>query len=71
MSQDGWEPLCRFLGENVPEEPYPRVNDGDSVVKLHKMVYWWRLMTVLVKGSGMMGAVAALITAWWWFQPKG
>ncbi|MFC3174513.1 sulfotransferase family protein [Novosphingobium bradum] len=23
---DGWEPLCRFLGVPVPDEPYPRVN---------------------------------------------
>lgn len=22
----GWEPLCRFLGCGVPDEPYPRVN---------------------------------------------
>lgn len=23
----GWEPLCRFLGVQAPEEPFPRVND--------------------------------------------
>jgi hypothetical protein len=23
---DGWEPLCRFLGVNVPEEPFPLTN---------------------------------------------
>ena len=23
---DGWEPLCRFLGEPVPDVPYPRSN---------------------------------------------
>ncbi|KAK3195994.1 hypothetical protein K4F52_000861 [Lecanicillium sp. MT-2017a] len=25
---DGWEPLCRFLGKEVPEEPFPHVNDA-------------------------------------------
>lgn len=25
-ARDGWEPLCRFLGVEVPDEPYPRTN---------------------------------------------
>lgn len=25
---DSWEPLCRFLGKDVPDEPYPRVNES-------------------------------------------
>lgn len=24
--EDGWEPLCKFLGKPVPEEPFPHVN---------------------------------------------
>lgn len=24
---DGWDPLCRFLGVPVPDDPFPRVND--------------------------------------------
>jgi hypothetical protein len=30
--QEGWEPLCRFLGVDVPDEPFPRVNVGDDLV---------------------------------------
>jgi hypothetical protein len=30
--QEGWEPLCRFLDVDVPDEPFPRVNVGDSLV---------------------------------------
>jgi hypothetical protein len=30
--QDGWEPLCRFLGADVPDEPFPRVNVGNDLV---------------------------------------
>jgi hypothetical protein len=26
--QEGWEPLCEFLGVPVPEEPFPWVNKG-------------------------------------------
>lgn len=25
-TRDGWDPLCRFLGAAVPDEPYPRTN---------------------------------------------
>lgn len=37
-SKDGWEPLCKFLGKDVPAGPYPRVNDADATVKLLKKV---------------------------------
>jgi hypothetical protein len=30
--QEGWDPLCRFLGVDAPDEPFPRVNVGDSLV---------------------------------------
>jgi hypothetical protein len=26
--EQGWEPLCRFLGKDVPDEPFPRRNDA-------------------------------------------
>ncbi|KAL9114812.1 MAG: hypothetical protein Q9187_007405 [Circinaria calcarea] len=30
--KDGWEPLCRALGKEVPEGvPFPRINDGETV----------------------------------------
>jgi hypothetical protein len=27
---DGWEPLCRALGEPVPDEPFPHTNTADE-----------------------------------------
>lgn len=29
-AQEGWEPLCRFLGVSVPSEPYPHRNTTDE-----------------------------------------
>ncbi|MFD0477083.1 sulfotransferase [Nonomuraea thailandensis] len=29
--RQGWEPLCRFLGVEVPAEPFPHLNDGRSM----------------------------------------
>ena len=31
---DGWEPLCSFLGADVPDVPFPNVNEGDAVKDL-------------------------------------
>ena len=33
-SRDGWEPLCEFLGKDVPVGLYLCVNDADAIVKL-------------------------------------
>ena len=34
--KEGWEPLCAFLGVEVPDEPFPRLNESDSI----KAVYF-------------------------------
>src|ERR1700712_1945979 len=26
--EDGWEPLCKFLGKPVPDEPFPHANSA-------------------------------------------
>ncbi len=31
--QDGWEPLCAFLGREVPPEPFPHLNEGPDTVR--------------------------------------
>jgi hypothetical protein len=28
--KQGWEPLCDFLGVDVPEKPFPRLNDSEA-----------------------------------------
>lgn len=34
----GWEPLCEYLGVEVPEEPFPHLNDSASSWKLIRAV---------------------------------
>lgn len=24
--EDGWQPLCRFLGKDIPDDPFPHAN---------------------------------------------
>ena len=36
----GWGPLCAFLGVAVPDEPFPHVNEGEGMVEKLKMGFW-------------------------------
>ena len=65
----GWEPLCEFLGEDVPPgKPYPKVNDQKS---LHEMFHtslipaaWW-----IVFRSVAIGTVpVAMLGGIWWLR---
>lgn len=38
QAKEGWEPLCAFLGCDVPDEPYPRVNDTADFKKLANQI---------------------------------
>jgi hypothetical protein len=31
---EGWAPLCKFLGKEMPSEPFPRVNDANEFNKI-------------------------------------
>jgi len=35
QAREGWEPLCRFLNVDVPDEPYPRTNSTSEFVGGH------------------------------------
>lgn len=31
--EEGWAPLCEFLGVEIPDLPFPRVNKGAALVE--------------------------------------
>ncbi|HEY0700183.1 MAG TPA: sulfotransferase [Micromonospora sp.] len=51
----GWQPLCEFLGVDVPDEPFPLVNQGDE--------FRARQRRLLVRGSRVPAAVLATLVA--------
>lgn len=59
----GWAPLCAFLGVAVPDEPFPNVNDRAAIkatiAKITRGAY-------RIVGMGVLGVVAVLLTAGWW-----
>ncbi|EHK42146.1 hypothetical protein TRIATDRAFT_229660 [Trichoderma atroviride IMI 206040] len=55
--KDGWEPLAKFLGKPVPDEPFPHANDGETMRKYAKSVFRTAtLVWVGIVGSAAMGA---------------
>jgi hypothetical protein len=50
-----WEPLCKFLGKPIPDEPFPRVNDGAAADRLAK----WIILKCLLRWTVILGTTAA------------
>jgi hypothetical protein len=62
---DGWQPLCEFLGREVPVQPFPRVNDGQAIRKMLNAVILMRGVKFFSKYLVAIGVpVAALVWAW-------
>jgi hypothetical protein len=36
----GWGPLCEFLGKPVPDSPFPNVNEGATMAERIKPIFW-------------------------------
>jgi len=55
--EEGWAPLCAFLGVDVPDVPFPRLNPAREMVGL---VRWFRRgLAVLYAGLVVLGICAA------------
>ena len=60
---DGWEPLCRFLGKEIPDEPFPNGNvPSDFLQRVGANMVAWRRQAernlALVTGLVVLGVVA-------------
>lgn len=51
----GWEPLCKFLGVPVPDTPFPNVNDRKQVVRM--------LLGIRLAAYAALILIAACVTA--------
>lgn len=61
--KDGWEPLCAFLGVEVPDKPFPRLNErGNFGGNVAFRQVRQRLLTVaLIAGTLLMGLLLLLL----------
>ncbi|KAL8936732.1 MAG: hypothetical protein Q9216_004773 [Gyalolechia sp. 2 TL-2023] len=64
----GWEPLCEFLGTEVPDKPFPHVNDsaafGDGIKVLVKRM-WIRAAKL---NAPYVVAALGVGLAWLWYR---
>ncbi|KAJ5639331.1 uncharacterized protein N7484_007193 [Penicillium longicatenatum] len=64
--EDGWEPLCEFLGVDVPDEPFPRENEAgahNEEAKARTRLIWssgFKILGPVVLGLVAGGAAFAL-----------
>ena len=63
---DGWEPLCKFLGKDVPDKPFPHVNDTGLFVERMFVLRDVRYKAVAKKFLPWLVAVAAVATGAWY-----
>lgn len=62
-SEDGWEPLCRFLGKSVPSEPYPYVNVGNDLFHMHYIVILVSVVKMATRGLLWLAPIAMVTLA--------
>ncbi|PYH44722.1 sulfotransferase family protein [Aspergillus saccharolyticus JOP 1030-1] len=62
---EGWEPLCKFLGQPVPEVPMPRSNTKADMLARHEACMQLNLrecMWKAVKGTVVVGAALVIFS---------
>lgn len=57
--RDGWGPLCAALGKEVPDVPFPRLNDGEAINRLAARF----VREGLVRWLGVLGLLGVLVVA--------
>jgi hypothetical protein len=61
----GWEPLCAFLGKEVPRVPFPHVNEREEHRIKASSNFWMTMRALGLKMSPWVVLVAGLIVAAW------
>ncbi|KAL3427274.1 nad dependent epimerase [Phlyctema vagabunda] len=59
--KEGWEPLCKFLGKDVPEASFPRVNDTLSWRKDFKTGEAWTKVKRIGTATVVVSAAAGIM----------
>jgi len=55
--KQGWGPLCEFLGVEVPDEPFPRLND---MAEMQRRMRGIRAISLAVSAAGALLALLAV-----------
>ena len=64
--EDGWEPLCEFLGKEKPDVPFPRLNEGAALAEKFKE-FEKRSMLLVLRNLILVGVLVwagFLVVSW-------
>ncbi|KAJ7606804.1 P-loop containing nucleoside triphosphate hydrolase protein [Roridomyces roridus] len=50
----GWEPLCKFLGKPVPDVPFPRLNEAETLKEKIGILRWQARKRVLTNTGAVL-----------------
>lgn len=67
--EDGWGPLCEFLGKPVPDVPFPKVNETKELQKRMKGYVKASYQNALIRMAKRWAPVAVVLAGvgiWWW-----
>ncbi|KAF5677017.1 hypothetical protein FHETE_1919 [Fusarium heterosporum] len=65
--QHGWEPLCKFLGVEIPSRDFPRLDDSKQFALACSLMWWVRFARMVGKASFMSavtGVIASMVAMW-------
>lgn len=61
---DGWEPLCQFLNKDIPNVPFPFINEGQEFQERVDLMEQQAMTRAAKSIIPVVGAVA-LVSAWY------
>jgi hypothetical protein len=59
--KEGWEPLCEFLGKEIPEVPFPKLHEQGA---LKKRIWGFRIKGMMNVVRSLMVGVLSFVLAW-------
>lgn len=70
--EEGWEPLCKFLGKDVPKVPFPRTNDIKALKEKTSEFRTQQFRKGVVSAFGYIAVpVVVGVGAYWYLKATG
>ncbi|KAL9594689.1 MAG: hypothetical protein Q9219_006889 [cf. Caloplaca sp. 3 TL-2023] len=66
--EQGWEPLCKFLGVEVPDKPFPHVHDTASYDAGIRVLFRRMWLRAAKMNAPYVVAALGIAGAWWWYR---
>ncbi len=63
-AEEGWGPLCEFLGVDRPGGGFPHVNDSEAYVRGFRRARDWVILRVVGRALLVLGPLFAVLYAW-------